>query len=304
MISVIVTVYNKELYIKKCIESIEKNTYKDIEIIIVEDCSTDNSIKIIEELILNYNNIKLIKNKINSGAGYSRNIGIKAAKGEWISLIDADDWVDKDYFQTYLDSVEDDVDIIFGECRAIEDSICHIMYKRNSKTYNNMLDILKNLTCLKFQFLNVSLIKRILFNNINYCTSRFIEDTPTAYILIYNSKKIQTIEYCGYNYYQAPNSLMHSNKAILRCLYFYRNMIWVIEYFKTCNKEISEFLYKEINDKFLKLFTLYTSNYNDIKPIYDDIDYIMNYFKVSKEYMNERKEYSIKHSTAKIIKIK
>ena len=114
MISVIVTVYNKEKYIKHCIESIENNTYKDIELIIVEDCSTDNSMNIIQELIPKYNNITLIRNEVNSGAGYSRNVGIKASKGEWLSLIDADEWIDEEYFQTYINRVEDDVDIIYG----------------------------------------------------------------------------------------------------------------------------------------------------------------------------------------------
>lgn len=305
MISVIVTVYNKEPYIQKCIESIENNSYKDIEVIIVEDCSTDNSLKIIEKLLPKYNNIKLIKNQVNSGAGYSRNIGIKQAQGEWISLIDADDWIDEDYYQTYLDNVEKDVDIIFGECRIISDDNDDIIaYKRNNICYSNINYVIKNLSSLKFQFLTVSLIKRNLFVDFDYCHSRFIEDTPTAYLLLFNSKKIQTIDYCGYNYYQEPNSLTHSYKDIFTNLYYCYNMIYVIEYFNKKDKELSEIVKKDIENCFKQTFCLYASDYDDIKPIFDKIDDLMSYFDVTKEYMHEKKIISITCSNVKITKIK
>ena len=305
MISVIVTVYNKEPYIRRCIESIENNTYKDIELIIVEDCSTDNSMTIIQELMSEYNNIKLIKNETNQGAGYSRNVGIKAAKGEWISLIDADDWIDSNYYQTYIDRVDDGVDMIFSECNIIvNESVNYKNYSRYNKVYNDSEYCIKNFSELMFQFLNISLIKRHLFNNIEYCKSRFIEDTPTAYLLLYYSKKIQTIDYCGYNYFQEPNSLIHTNSNFIKTIYYCYNMIDVINHISMHNKELGNYIYNYIYKIFYKFSIMYAKDYDDVKKEFSDIDLLCKYFNISKEYMSEQKILSTSLSKCKVIHIK
>ena len=85
-ISIIITAYNVKDYIEKAIESAINQTYKDIEIIVVNDCSTDNTKQLIEKY-----DVKLINNKENVGAGLSRRIGIKYATGDYILLLDADD---------------------------------------------------------------------------------------------------------------------------------------------------------------------------------------------------------------------
>lgn len=91
LVSVVVPVYNAENYIKNCINSLIQQTYKNIEIIIIEDCSTDNSLSICKSLVSLDSRIKLKSNYINSGYGVSRNKGIDEAKGEWIMFLDADD---------------------------------------------------------------------------------------------------------------------------------------------------------------------------------------------------------------------
>ena len=93
-ISVIVPVYNVENYLKKCIDSIINQTFQDIEIICVNDGSTDNSRKILEEYKNKDSRIKII-DKENGGLSSARNAGIKTAEGEFLSFIDSDDWIDK-----------------------------------------------------------------------------------------------------------------------------------------------------------------------------------------------------------------
>lgn len=93
-ISVIVPVYNVAKYLERCLESILSQSFKDFEIICVNDGSTDNSLEILQQYAKKDKRVKIINQK-NSGAGYSRNIGINAALGNYLSFIDADDWIDE-----------------------------------------------------------------------------------------------------------------------------------------------------------------------------------------------------------------
>lgn len=105
-ISVIVPVYNVENYLRECLESIINQTLKEIEILCIDDCSTDNSYSILEEYAKKDNRIILIKNLENKGGGYNRNIGIKEARGEYISFIDSDDYVLKDYLENLYNTAK------------------------------------------------------------------------------------------------------------------------------------------------------------------------------------------------------
>ena len=98
LISVIVPVYNSEKYLKECINSILHQTYENIEIIIINDGSTDNSLLISQELQKEDKRIKIINQK-NSGVSYSRNKGIQEATGEYIMFVDSDDFIVQNYIE-------------------------------------------------------------------------------------------------------------------------------------------------------------------------------------------------------------
>ena len=112
-VSVIVPVYNVENYLVKCLDSLVHQTLKDIEIIVVNDGSPDNSQNIIDTYVKKYpKKIKAFSKK-NGGQGSARNYGLKYAKGEYIAFVDSDDYVDLDmFFKMYNKAKEDNSDIV------------------------------------------------------------------------------------------------------------------------------------------------------------------------------------------------
>ena len=105
-ISVIVPVYNTESYLKKCIESIINQTFRNIEIILVDDGSTDTSAEILADYALRDNRIIVIHQE-NQGLSAARNAGMRSAKGEYIMFVDSDDWIKKDMVECLLKNIEE-----------------------------------------------------------------------------------------------------------------------------------------------------------------------------------------------------
>lgn len=113
LISVIIPIFNAEKYISKCLESVVNQNFKHLEIICINDGSTDNSLKIIKNFAKKDKRIKIF-NTENNGQGSARNLGLKKAKGKYISFIDADDWISKDAYKIlYNKSEKFDLDILF-----------------------------------------------------------------------------------------------------------------------------------------------------------------------------------------------
>ena len=113
-ISIVISVYNGEAYLKLALLSIQRQSLKDIEIIMVDDCSKDNSVNVIKELMLNDKRIKLLQNEVNRGILYTKSIGILNAKGKYVMILDEDDmYVQEDAFSTlYEEAEKDNLDIL------------------------------------------------------------------------------------------------------------------------------------------------------------------------------------------------
>ena len=113
-VSIIVPVYNVEKYLKRCLDSLVNQTLKDIEIICVNDGSTDGSLAILDEYVRNDDRIVVI-NQENSGQSVARNRGIDVAKGEYLGFVDSDDWVSEDYFEKLHNSaIQNNAEIAVG----------------------------------------------------------------------------------------------------------------------------------------------------------------------------------------------
>ena len=123
LISIIIPVYNVEKYLRKCLDSIINQTYKKLEIILIDDGSTDNSGKICEEYAKKDDRIIVI-HKENAGVSSARNRGIELANGKYIGFIDSDDWIEENMYETlYQNLLQFDVDI----------SMCNYSIIRNHK---------------------------------------------------------------------------------------------------------------------------------------------------------------------------
>ena len=114
MISIIIPNYNKSQFVVETINSVKKQTYDNWEAIIIDDCSSDNSVEIIEELISNDNKFRLKVNFSNKGANYSRNLGIKEAKGDFIIFLDSDDILSKDCLKNRIEFFRESSNIDFA----------------------------------------------------------------------------------------------------------------------------------------------------------------------------------------------
>lgn len=114
-ISVIIPVFNVEEYLSNCLDSILNQSFKDIEIICVNDGSSDNSLQILNQYAANDSRV-IVVNKDNEGSGVARNVGLSIAKGEYVFFVDGDDWLEKNIFEPMLEkAVSDKTDIlIFG----------------------------------------------------------------------------------------------------------------------------------------------------------------------------------------------
>ena len=105
MISVIIPVYNTKDYLDECIGSVVNQTYRDLEIILVDDCSTDGSGELLDKWAAKDDRIVVIHKEKNSGVSDTRNIGLKASRGEFIAFVDSDDWIDPDMYEKLIDDI-------------------------------------------------------------------------------------------------------------------------------------------------------------------------------------------------------
>lgn len=194
-ISVITTVYNVSQYIDKTIQSVVSQTFNDWEMILVNDCTQDDSV----EKIQSYNDSRLvlINNSENIGAGKSRQVGIDNAKGEFILFLDGDDWLNVDCLEKLYDTaINENADIVNCRVNTIINKEL-VSYKKNPLRDDNRFTT----------FLSNKLIRKSLFEHTNYSPLRLFEDINTLYRLLHFSKKTVKINYVGYNYNIRPNSL-------------------------------------------------------------------------------------------------
>lgn len=137
-ITVIIPVYNVEAYIRRCLDSVVNQSFFNIEIICIDDKSTDNSLNIIKEYCQRDNRIKCIENKINRGLSYTRNVGIKASIGEYVFFLDSDDTISNDALEKLYKIVSiKNFQMVFFDfinCYVSEHLKSHLNYKNKNRT--------------------------------------------------------------------------------------------------------------------------------------------------------------------------
>lgn len=210
-ISVILPVYNVETWVGECIESLKKQRQDGLEFIFVDDCSTDNSMRAVENWAAEDERVRILRNKENSGAGPSRNAGIEAARGEYLSFIDPDDWISSDFYERLYSKAEEcNCDIIKGvrariaDCRNIKainpgeaDSHLNIRIIKRKKSNNPLY----NTFIYEHQ---TAIFKRTLFNDDDtlYGLTRNAQDVTFLLKICYDTEDIEVIDDAVYYYRQ------------------------------------------------------------------------------------------------------
>lgn len=209
-ISIIIPIYNSEKYLKKCIDSVLNQTMKDIEIILINDGSTDQSEKIIDNYIKE-NNANIIKyNQKNSGQAVARNKGIELAQGEFITFIDSDDYIDKTMLEhLYNEAKSKELDIVI--CDYFEDKEDKLIYKK--QILREHKDLVKDYVLFVAGPCNKIIRTKILKeNNIKFPENIFYEDIAIMPALAIYSKKIGYVKNAYYYYVIRENSTMRQTK--------------------------------------------------------------------------------------------
>lgn len=209
-VSIIVPVYNTEKYLKKCLDSLVNQTLEDIEILLINDGSTDNSQKIIDEYSTKYLNKVKVFTKSNGGQASARNVGIKNANGEFIAFVDSDDFLELNAYETaYNYAVKNDLDIV---CFKFYEETNRIKQKSgyyNFSNYNQTIKYILNETspCNK-------IIKKELFEKyrIEFLENYIYEDLELIPRLALYTDKIGFLDKYLYNYVIHENSTMRQKE--------------------------------------------------------------------------------------------
>lgn len=219
LVSIIVPIYNVESYLARCLDSIISQTYQNIEIICVNDGSTDNSQLIVDKYKYKFpNKIKSII-KVNGGLGDARNKGLLEATGEYLLFIDSDDWIEKNTVEIMMENaVKNKSDIVVCGLRRIteDNKVLSQEQCRLNKEYDSK-NALVNLAPAAWN----KLYKRSLFieNNIMYPINVWYEDLPTTSKLFMCSQKITTTNDILINYLQRSNSIIYSYDSRARDIF-------------------------------------------------------------------------------------
>lgn len=223
MISIIVPVYNVEKYLQECLTSIKNQTYKDIEIIMVNDGSTDESEKICRSFVKNDKRFILI-NQENQGVCEARNRGVQKSKGEYISFIDSDDTVVDDFLESLLKALEEN-DTDMAQCDRWIDGIKEHPYwdTRIFQKHEIFPEYLKN------SFYNnicVKLYKRKLVENVPFPLGRpIMEDASWTSHVFEKCNAVARIADAKYNYRMVPSSQTHTKLSERKECGKFRNQI-------------------------------------------------------------------------------
>ena len=206
--SIIIPVYNVEKYLKKCLDSVFNQTYKDYEVIVVNDGTKDNSMDIVKDY-----DVKVINQK-NQGLSAARNAGVKKATGEYLIFLDSDDYWEKDLLKELSKSLKNNPDLIRFQINEVYEDGKTISYPEESFTNLSGPDAFKKI--VKYHFVENAWSyainkKYYIENKFEFRKDALHEDFGLIPLVIIKSKKVNSINYLGYNYLQRQGSIM-SNK--------------------------------------------------------------------------------------------
>lgn len=240
-ISVVVPIYNVEKYLRRCLESILQQTYQDFEIICVNDCTPDNSMIIVDEFVEKYpDKVKRVDNPQNVGLGAARDQGMKYASGEYLVFFDSDDYVKRNYLETYLAEMErSKADIVMGGYIRVEQEKETTVVMQNTQ-YTPWLYCAVWMRMYRRSFLQE--------HSVDFRGIRLFEDAPFNHRCMLQGAKVSIMEYCGYYYVCNPTSLTRTQNGIVKYHGYVKSFRELYEEYKETemlekNKQLMEYIY-------------------------------------------------------------
>lgn len=269
-VSIIIPVYNKAPYLDSCISSVINQTYKNLEIIIIDDGSTDNSLEICEKYRKKDERIQLISQE-NQGVSVARNKGIQKASGEWIYFLDADDYLELDAFEILVNEIIQDkeIDLIeFGAKKWQNNELVGERIPSKKQIYTDNIKLIKEnevkpfSACLHFTKKDLLINNKIQFDE----DLKHNEDALFMYKVFLNSKRTLVMDKCFYNIVLSENSATRSGVKKVQLLNNIQFADRLIDYCKANNVSID--LKNELNKLFNYFFIsllFYPSFFTDLK---------------------------------------
>lgn len=246
-VSVIVPIYNVERYLEKCLDSLVNQTLSDIQIILVNDGSTDNSGNIAKEYADKYQDKILYLEKENGGLSDARNYGLKYVKGKYISFVDSDDYISKNLYAELVKYMDEDYDMIKFGILTVDLKDNKILESKSqqfeNKTGEEAFDILyktDKMTEVAWGYLyKTSFWKE---NDFKYSKDMYHEDFGLTPLIMLKAKKVASTNILGYYYVQSDKSITRNSdeakklKMSYDLLKFYDQMIEKIEKYEIGKK--------------------------------------------------------------------
>ena len=257
LVSIIIPCFNCEKYIDKCLKSILNQTYKNFEILLYNDGSSDGTLKILKEYEEQYDFIKLYDQK-NIGVSKTRNKSIFDASGDYIMFIDNDDYIESDYVETFVKNCFDN-DIVIGG---------YLRINQENKILKKMS--LKDCEWSKYMVMSPwsKLYKRsfLISNNIQFLDNNIGEDVYFNMLAYSLTKKIKTIDYAGYNWYYNDLSVSNSKQKQMNnieVMTLIQNMYDELNKLDKLNDEYVEYFFV----RYIVWYLLFSSRKSDFKII-------------------------------------
>lgn len=295
LISIIIPVYKVEKYLEKCIESVLKQTYTNLQIILVDDGSPDNCGKICDEYAKKDPRIEVI-HKVNGGLSDARNVGIAKAKGKYIGFVDSDDYIKEDMYEILINLIKEyDADVSICNLYDVIDGKEYIRNNENGIQEYSRLEILKEVLLDKNiqSYAWNKLYKKELFDEIKYPIGKKYEDIGTTFYVFEKCNKIVVTSEPEYYYLKRSDSLVnnvtestvldYTDIIIQRYLYTQKNIEELRKYNNyylaktliTAHNDIE--LLGSISEKMQEKYKeLYNLVYNIMKNDREDIEELFN----------------------------
>lgn len=238
-VSIIIPIYNVERYLVQCLQSVVNQTLKDIEIICINDGSTDQSGEILEQFARKDSRIIAINQK-NQGVSITRNNGLKMAQGKYIGWVDSDDWIDPDFYQRlYESALKYEADIAMAGYKDIDEqnkTLKTAIRFLKEKAYNNFNKKMKFIE--KHMYLWNKIFKKDFLDK---CQLYFPENVTYEDVIwlpqiFYKAEKVCTVPNTYYHYRENPNSIVHTTKNDSKKLKDSKNAFFIKDNFIRKNK--------------------------------------------------------------------